>query len=466
MRVVLADLKGTDGFVTKDTVVGGYGSRLTPFTRVTAACYEVKRRFLLALSPQMGQLAAIAAQFGHEVVVTRDECVDGDVTVVLSSLVDYRHETAWADAMRARGVRTGFVGLAASKLPHLFTNHADFIITGEPEEAFTRLAGGERLDGLCASREVADLDALPFPRWDLLARAGRLPGLGLPLVMRPLHGGYPILASRSCPEFCTYCPIRILASYRTRSIQSIVDELEQLCDRYERPHVIFRDPLFSQDRDRCLALSDQIVSRGLRLTFECETRLDRLDEPLIDRLYAAGLRTICFGVESVSADTLRKVARRPIPPPHQAAIVRHCRRRRIATAAQYVLGFVQDDWSSIAATIDYAIELGSTFAQFKLLTPYPGTPLWKQLESRVYERDWQKFDGFTPTFTHPNLTADELRFLLGAAYSRFYMRPSFLTNYLGVSGAWVRDVVGSLDRRVSRRHARAEIAKMSKPVTC
>lgn len=387
MRVVLADLKGTDGCVTKDTVVGGYGSRLTPFTRVTGVYHEVKRHFLLALSPQMGQLAAIAAQFGHEVVFTRDDCADGDVALILSSLVDYRHETAWADAMRARGVRTGFVGLAASKMPQLFAGHADFIISGEPEEAFMRLVAGQPLHGICPSSEMADLDALPFPRWDLLGESSRLPGVGIPLVMRPLHGGFPVLASRSCPEFCTYCPIRILGSHRVRSVASIVDEIEQLCDRYGRPHVIFRDPLFSQDRDRCLAISDEILARGLRLRFECETRLDRLDAELIDRLHVAGLRTICFGVESVSPETLRRVARRPIPPPHQGAIVQHCRRRGIATAAQYVIGFVQDDWSSVAATIDYAIELGSTFAQFKLLTPYPGTPLWKQLEPTVYERD-------------------------------------------------------------------------------
>ena len=78
----------------------------------------------------------------------------------------------------------------------------------------------------------------------------------------------------------------------------------------------------------------------------------------------------------------------------------------------------------------------------------------------------QNFDGFTPTFTHPNLPGEDLRFLLGAAYSRFYMRPSFLANYLGVSRAWARDVVGTWDRRVSRQHARAEIARMSRPVTC
>ena len=70
------------------------------------------------------------------------------------------------------------------------------------------------------------------------------------------------------------------------------------------------------------------------------------------------------------------------------------------------------------------IALGSTVAQFKLLTPYPGTPMWRQLEAFVYETDWQRFNGHLPTFTHPNLTASELQFLLGAACTRFYVRLS------------------------------------------
>ncbi len=185
MRVVLADLKGSDGFVSKDTVVGGYGSRLTPFTRVTSVIYQLKRRLHDPLSVQMAYLGAIAAAAGHEVVFTdSDEPVDGDVAIVLSSLVDYRHETAWADAMRARGVPVGFVGLTASKLPQLFADHADFIITGEPEEAFTRLTRGEELRGQCASSEIGDLDSLPFPRWDLLT-SGRRRDRAVPLTTRP-----------------------------------------------------------------------------------------------------------------------------------------------------------------------------------------------------------------------------------------------------------------------------------------
>ena len=231
MRVVLADLKGLRGFVSKDTVAAGYGSRLQPFTRVTQVICQLKRRLHDPPSVQLAYLAAIAADAGHEVIfTTTDEVVNGDVAVILSSLVDYRHEAAWADDMRAHGVRVGFVGLAASKMPELFADHADFIITGEPEEAFSRLMQGEQLSGVVASKEIDDLDVLPFPRWDLLT-TGLRRTRGVPGSVRPLHGGFPLLASRSCPEFCTYCPHRILSTYRVRSVRSIADELQHLCER-------------------------------------------------------------------------------------------------------------------------------------------------------------------------------------------------------------------------------------------
>src|SRR5213596_393070 len=94
MRVVLADLKGTDGFVSKDTVAGGYGSRLRPFSRVLSIVCQIKRRLHAPPSVQMAYLAALAADKGHDVRWTTDEPMDGDVALVLSSLVDYRHETA------------------------------------------------------------------------------------------------------------------------------------------------------------------------------------------------------------------------------------------------------------------------------------------------------------------------------------------------------------------------------------
>ena len=214
------------------------------------------------------------------------------------------------------------------------------------------------------------------------------------------------------------------------------------------------------------ALCDGIRARGLRHTFECETRLDRLDAELLTEMHAAGLRAMSFGVEAVSAATLKQVGRRPIPEAHQRAVLARCRELGIVTAAFYVLGFLDETRASIDATIEYAIALGSTVAQFKLLTPYPGTPLYGRMKSAITESDWQQFDGYTPTFEHPTMTAPELRFLLGSAYTRFYVRPSFLTNYLRISAPALRAFIHSLDARVERRHARREAAWWRDRVAC
>src|SRR6476469_1843752 len=286
MRVLLADLKSHRGFVSKDTVVGGYGSRLDPFSRVTTVMAYLKKKFHDVPSVHMAYIAAILARAGHEVKWTRGEEADADVARVLSSLVDHKNETAWADRMRARGVKVGFIGITASKMPHLFADHCDFILSGEPEAGAMRVAQGDIPTGIVASEQINDLDSLPFPRWDLVTEPRRT--YGIPQPFRPIGGGFPLLASRGCPEFCTYCPHRILAGYRARSIANIVDELERLCDQVKRPYVIFRDPLFTEQRERVVELCEEIMRRGLSLTFEAETRLDRLDVDLLNRLHAAG----------------------------------------------------------------------------------------------------------------------------------------------------------------------------------
>ena len=147
--------------------------------------------------------------------------------------------------------------------------------------------------------------------------------------------------------------------------------------------------------------------------------------------------------------------------------MKHCHDLGIVTAAFYVLGFLQDDWNSIAATIDYAIDLGSTFAQFKILTPYPGTPMFKQLEPLLTETDWEKFDGYSPTFKHPNLTAHELQYLLGSAYKR-YLHAAVVSGELPEDPEPGDPRVGRADGSASRGQVtlREEIADISRAVTC
>jgi radical SAM superfamily enzyme YgiQ (UPF0313 family) len=431
-RVVLADLraKGSDGFVNKDTVAGGYGSRFRGDSIATRFAKNVRRVFQNVPSIHTGYLAAIFARAGHEVVVTHDERkVDGDLALVLTSIVDYKHERAWALTARERGIKVGFFGTPATHMPELFAEAGDFIISGEPEALALRLAAGEEFSGVAKSPALDDLDRLPFPRWDMVKpkRFGYASHRGAGLTR-----AVPMLTSRSCPEHCTYCPHRITASFRARSVESVISEMEYLSALYPHVHIKIRDPLFTLDRERCFRLAEEICARDLRLSFECETRMDDLDEELIRAMHRAGLREISFGVESIDPQTLKRVARRFIPHEHMRRMVALCWELGIATTGFYVFGFLQDTEDSIEATIRFACELDTTYANFKILTPYPGTPQFKQLKPLIFETDWERFDGYTLTFDHPNLTPRRARLMLGMAYSRFIGRPSQLFNWVGL----------------------------------
>ncbi|MFS8085462.1 MAG: B12-binding domain-containing radical SAM protein, partial [Acidobacteriota bacterium] len=335
----------------------------------------------------------------------------------------------WAIGAQQRGMRVGFFGTPATHMPELFAGAGDFIISGEPEAAAIRIANGEDLRGVLKSPAIDDLDSLPFPRWDL-AKARRFGhashnGMGL-------TRAFPMLTSRSCPEHCTYCPHRITASFRQRSVESVIAEMTELCKQGTNVHIKIRDPLFTLDRDRCFQISEEIIRRGLKLTFECETRMDDLDEKLVRAMYAAGLREISFGVESPDPAILKKVARRHIPHEHMRNIVNLCWNLGIVTTAFYVIGFLEETEERIEDTIRFACELDTTYANFKILTPYPGTPQFKQLKPLIFETDWEKFDGYTLTFNHPHLTPRRARLMLGMAYSRYIARPSQLLNWLGL----------------------------------
>src|SRR5262249_55516193 len=111
LRVVLADLQGRDGYVNKDTVAGGYGSRLKGSSWTTRLVERLKKIYQNLPSIQVGYLAALVAQAGQKVVMTRESLVEGDVALVLTSMVDYRHEIEWAArAKKEKGMRVGFFG--------------------------------------------------------------------------------------------------------------------------------------------------------------------------------------------------------------------------------------------------------------------------------------------------------------------------------------------------------------------
>ena len=281
MRVVLADLKSNRGFVSKDTVVGGYGSRLDPFSRVTTVMAYLKQQFHDVPSVHMAYIAAILARAGHEVSWTRGEMVDGDVALVLSSLVDHKNETAWADGMRARGVKVGFIGITASKMPELFADHCDFILNGEPEAAVMRLAQGE----------IAQRDG--HQRADQRSRFAAVSAVGSGHRGSPqargqvVHRGRSAAAIRCSPAAAARSSARIARTGSSRAIARVRSRTSRTSWSGCATSIRGRT---SSSAIRCSANSGSGVSscatrsaaRGLTLTFEAETRLDRLDTDLLE----------------------------------------------------------------------------------------------------------------------------------------------------------------------------------------
>src|SRR5262245_28533472 len=114
MRVVIADLVGKRGFVNKDTIVGGFGARFHGFSFTTRWIERMRRLYQKVPSVHAAYLAAIFESAGHEVVFTQGPLVEGDMALVLTSIVDYRHEMQWADSARRRGIRVGLFGAMAT----------------------------------------------------------------------------------------------------------------------------------------------------------------------------------------------------------------------------------------------------------------------------------------------------------------------------------------------------------------
>lgn len=232
-----------------------------------------------------------------------------------------------------------------------------------------------------------NLDTIPFPRWDLLPYDRyTIPKSASAGSMRFL----PMLTSRGCPFGCNYCPYPVGQGlpWRNRSAGNVVDELEHLVKDFGVEYVIFRDPLFSANKKRVIAICEEIVQRGIRVQWRCETRIDCLDEPTIAAMAQAGCVGVNFGVESVDPQVQKNVERKPISEAQFNEAIELFRRYHIATFAFFVIGLPGDTIDTILASIRFALRLKARWIQFTVATPFIGTRLhdWA-VEQRLLDRD-------------------------------------------------------------------------------
>ncbi|MGI0028245.1 MAG: B12-binding domain-containing radical SAM protein [Nitrososphaera sp.] len=376
----------------------------------------------------MAYMSSILAKDGHDVTFyDRFPDDSNDLVIVMSSIVDYKNEIALAKRIKESSkAKVGFIGAFSTVRPDIFLDAGDFVIAGEPEEATIRLSRGQvEPKGVVTSTLIKDLDTLPFPRWDdhPIDEYSYFPILK----KRPF---LTVLSSRGCPYDCHYCPYMVVETplWRKRSPNNVVDEIELIVNNFGVKSFLFRDPMFTLDIERTRQICTEMIRRNLDVEWVCETRTDRLDEPLIDIMHEAGLRGINIGVEAFDLALLKKMNRKPPTHELQERIINYCEEHGVKIAAFHVLGIPGQDKEGIRQTIEYAKHLNTSFAQFTIATPYPGTKFYDQVKNDIMmNEDWQKYTAYTSLLRSDQYTSEELLRFKESAFKEYYLRWAWMS---------------------------------------
>ena len=430
MKIAVLNASRQKNCTLKD-VAGGFGTVFTvghsPFARLLELA---KRRIAAIPNITLAYLDSILSAHGASVRVLdvrrSDQLVPADLYLIASSIVDCNLERELGSEVRRRfGSKVGYFGSFAATVPDFYRDSADFVVQGEIENIAPQLAKGEIPQGTVSAGFVEDLDSLPFPRWDQFDlrrfRYQIITGSGITL---------PMLGSRGCPYTCNYCPYLVNSKYRVRSPESIVDEIRYLTEKYNIRGIAFRDPNLTFDKKRAREFSELLLRYNLDIRWGMEARTDRLDMELIDLLYRSGLRSIEVGVESANESVLRGNLRKAIASSQQEQMIEHCHRLGIRVIANYTLGLPNDTVEGIRETIRYAKKLNTFAIQFTVTTPYPGTQFYDAVKDSIFERDWERFNGWTSVYHHPLIRSEELHRLREFAYVSYHLRPRYVWRFL------------------------------------
>lgn len=374
MRLVLLDPPSPPGRVAFRDAHGGFGemcktSRLrTPTLDVFHAAAWAARE-----GAETHVVDAVVRALRPEEAAAAVRALAPDVLAVRTAFGSLAHDLRTGlRAKAASGARLVFFGPQAGvDRERLLAAGADGVVLGEAPEVFAAIArrGLTPRPGLAlpgapapATAFLKDVDRLPVPRWD-----------------RVDWRRYSYVTSQTswgCPVGCGYCPYPLTQgrAQRFRSPRSVVAEFSALRGM-GIPFVLLRDPFFTLDRGRVLALCAALERAGAPLLWGCETRLEAVDDALAAALARAGCIRVQFAVESAEPALLTAIGRAPLSAARARAQVALLKRHRMLTYAFYMFGLPGETEASARATLELALSLGTDAAAFSAATPFPGTAL-------------------------------------------------------------------------------------------
>ncbi len=315
----------------------------------------------------------------------------------------------------------------------------DAAVIGEGERTFVEMleaidAGGDlsNILGLATQDSpaqerprVQQLDDIPFPARDLLSTNR---------YRYALSGGRRVatlISSRGCPYNCVFCDKGVCGNrWRGRSAENVLAEIDELVAKYRTQYIIFYDDLFVFDRDRLMKICDGLIERKYRLKWKAEARVDTVDAEMLTQMRRAGCDIVGFGIESANPHGLEYLNKKTTPQKARKAIAL-ARSAGLKTVGYFILGIPVETYEDALNSIKFAIDIGVDYADFHVLSPMPGTPLYAQTraDGSYREVDAQNFiekDPKRPVIISANWSEEQLISIIAEAHKRFFMRPGYI----------------------------------------
>lgn len=274
---------------------------------------------------------------------------------------------------------------------------------------------------------IADLDDLPIPAHELLP----LRSYKMPMIKGPFTF---IVTSRGCTGGCTYCikHVSYQNSVRLRSPKKIVEELWVL-NKLGVHNIHMYADLFTVSRDQVVELCNLIIEQGLHIKWTCNSRVDYVDEEMLNLMARAGCWFISWGIESGNEEIL-KHAHKGVYPDRARHAMGLSRKAGIKNWGYFIIGLPGETEETIRQTIDFAKSLSLDIALFHIAAPYPGTPFFFEVIENGWFRKgtrWEQVDMDRETvLDYPHLPAERLMYWQKRAWREWALRPGPALTYL------------------------------------
>ena len=432
MKILILDPeKNVSHRISKDTS-GGYGTG-NDFGDTPVPIFLKKTLKKVHDWPPMFALYSMSVlkKIGHDVKYQKtlpNNYEVFDLFIIVSSIVCCETECEFIEKLSKLNKKIFVIGPFATNMPKKYCDAGGIVIMGEPEFFFLKF---KDLDQVEKKSQITfdhdfSLDDLPYPDWESVIKNNKTS------LLFGTDKSLPILATRGCPYSCfKYCvyPLQQGRKPRQREPKLIVDELEYWNKEFDVKMFIFRDPVFSINKKHTIEFCNELINRNLNIRFVIETHLRILDSDLINILKQAGLKAVKVGVESFDEEVLKASGRFSVTQDQQLEKIRELEKNKVQVSAMYILGFPTDTDETINKTIDYSKKLNTTYAQFSVWTPYPGTPVYNEYKDKITAKNYDEFDQYHLVYNHNLFDKKIIRKYLSKAYSSYYLRINWLFKY-------------------------------------